>query len=158
MNIVNAPKSWLSGCLCSLLALVFFSLFSFEAQSQVRDIRMRLQERLPDVANVKSMLGNNWYEVEIKGQLFLYHFVGSQASGFESMTKMGEGSFQVNPVENVQVDENIYGDLIEDLPLNGKIVEILGKGWFVIELSDGIYYLYHRTGKAYGAECLVRLN
>ncbi|MAX80676.1 MAG: hypothetical protein CL843_10945 [Crocinitomicaceae bacterium] len=119
---------------------------------------MRLQERLPDIAIVQTMLGNGWYKVELKGQLFLYHFVGSQASGYESMTKLNEGSFQVNPIPGVQVDRNIYGDLISNLPLNCSIVEILGKGWFVIEFEKGVYYLYHKTGTNYGAECLVRLN
>lgn len=117
-----------------------------------------LTNRLPKMAQIKKMLGNHWYEIEMKGQEFLYHYQGSQESGYEVITKLNEGKFEVTPIRQVYVDVNIYGGLISSMPLNAKIIEILGKGWFVIEFDPGVYYLYHKSGKAHGAESLCKLN
>ncbi len=140
------------------LSLLFFLAVTTFCIAQPRDENLRLQNRLPEEMSIVSMHGNYWYTIEVREVEFLYHFYGSGTSGFECITKVGKNSFPVNPIPDVQVDMNIYGDLVSDLPLNCSIVEILGKGWFILEIEKETYYLYHKTGQKYGAESLTRLN
>lgn len=142
--------------------IVFFTLsipLISSAQQSVRAELNKLTNRLPTKAKIIRMLGNQWYEVEIKGQDFLYHYKGTQSSGYECITTLGTGKkFKVDPVDKRYIDRNIYGGLISSMPLNAKIVELLGRGWFVIEFEGGKRYLYHKLGATHGAESLCKLN
>lgn len=140
-----------------IITVVLFltSIFTINAQNVERTARI-LKKRLPEEAQVLESLGNQWYKIDIRGQVFLYHFRGSDKGGYESITKIGEKSPLV--VNKITLDDNLlslHGYVYEELPLNSKIVEILGHNWYFIERENGHIYLYHLTNHPHGAKCLT---
>ena len=139
------------------IVLMLSGLGILQSQSVIKQKEI-LQKRLPEEAQVLKNMGNHWYKIKLRGQILLYHFKGSDKGGYESITKIEEESpLAVNRISPDNIPD-IHNHVIEELPLNSQIVEILGHGWYFIEQDDGKIYLYHLTSYQHGAKCITLLK